>query len=57
MGLDDVQLLQTEQKGYPVYVNPESVLYPNLVEKYDFGQDIRLGPHDVSFIATEQRAD
>ena len=38
-----------------MYVNPESVLYPNVVEKYNFGEEYKVGLDDISLAQTEEQ--
>jgi len=49
------EFVQTGSEGFPVYVNPESVLYPNVVEKYNFGESYRIGLDDVSLLQTKEQ--
>ena len=49
------ELLQTGAQGFPVYVNPESVLYPNTIEKFNFAEEYRVGLDDVQLLQTDQK--
>jgi hypothetical protein len=56
VGLDELQLVQTKSEGTPIYVNPESVLYPNTQAATNFGfTDIPVGLDEVSFLMTQHR--
>jgi hypothetical protein len=49
-------LVQTKSEGTPIYVNPESVLYPNTQAATNFGfTDIPVGLDEVSFLMTQHR--
>ena len=49
-----VGLAQTGSKGFPVYVNPESTLYPNTQAQTNFGfVDIPVGLDEVNFVGTK----
>jgi hypothetical protein len=56
VGIDDVSLAQTGEQGFPVHVNPESVLYPNTVEKYNFGMQFNVGIDDVSLLQQKEKS-
>jgi len=49
-----VGLAQTGSKGFPVYVNPESTLYPNTQAQTNFGfVDVPVGLDEVNFVGTK----
>ena len=52
-----VGLAQTGSKGFPVHVNPESVLYANTQAATNFGfVDIPVGLDEVNFVGTKSDA-
>jgi hypothetical protein len=50
LGLDDISLLETGEKGVPVLVNPESTLYPNVIKDFNFGETWRVGSDDLNLV-------
>ena len=50
VGADDINLVQTEEQGIPVRINPESVLYPNVEKDSNFGFKFRVGSDDVDLV-------
>jgi hypothetical protein len=49
------EFIQTSSEGFPVYVNPESVLYPNVVEKFPFGETYKVGLDDIDLVQTKEQ--
>jgi hypothetical protein len=48
---EEQTLLQTGSEGFPVYVNPESVLYPNTQAATNFGfVDMPVGLDELNLV-------